>query len=95
MSRHTTLNLQTGVITELTAHDVAAISFQVLSGGSVRIYGTADSVAPTLTAARWRYEDGQGESSRLMAELFPGIAAKRVWAVTYAPGGAVIGVSHA
>ena len=49
--------------------------------------------APTDDDGAVRYNPGQGERNVSLSDLFPGVAATRVYA--YAPSGAEVMVSHA
>lgn len=93
MAQNTTTTLAAQTWTQLTDADVTNITFQNISGYHVMVKGTTSAVAPTDDAGAIRYNPGQGERNISLSDLFPGIAAVRVYA--YAPDGAEIMVSHA
>ena len=94
MPQNTTLTLAPGVWLQLTDADVTEITFQVRpSGYGVFIIGTVGAVIPTTTAGALFYTPNQGEAKAALADLFPGLAANRVYA--YSDGVASVMVSHA
>ncbi|UXU79587.1 hypothetical protein GB880_007015 [Paracoccus sp. SMMA_5_TC] len=97
MPRHEAVVLEYGQWVQLTVADVTAISFQVIAGAEVHITGTDGPVPPGPGAAGWQYAPGQGERNVALADLFPGIAASRVWAQASGGGGVPgrVMVSHA
>lgn len=93
MPRNTTLSLPEDVWTELTANDVASITFQNLGGHFILVKATTGA-APTDDSASIRYNPGQGERNVLLSDLFPGLSGRdRVWA--FAPYPTRVFVSHA
>lgn len=92
MPRHEQVALVDGEWTQITNAAVTEISFQLIEGGQVSIAGTVGTTPPT--AGGWRYLAGQGERKVALADLFPGIAATRVWAQMVGGSGRIM-VSHA
>lgn len=93
MAQNTDVVLPIATWTQLTDADVTSITFQNKSGGYILVKGTTSASAPTDDDGAIRYNPGQGELNTALADLFPGIAAVRVYA--YAPNGAEVLVSHA
>lgn len=94
MVRNKTVGLVADEWTELTADNVAEITFQNVGGSRMLIKGTAGAVAPTDLDGALAYAVGQGERNVALADLFPGVVgANRVFAYVKAAGAAV--VSHA
>ena len=93
MAQNTTITLTPETWTQLTDADVSSITFQNTGGYHILIKGTTDATAPTNAAGAIRANPGQGELNVLMADLFPGIAAKRLWAFSSQAVG--VFVSHA
>lgn len=93
MAQNTTVNLASNEWTQLTDADVTAITFQNIGGSHMLVKGTTGATAPTEFTGCIRYNPGQGELNTALADLFPGIAAVRVYA--YSPGGVSVMVSHA
>ena len=93
MAQNTDIVLPIGVWTLLSDADISAITFQNKSGNYILVKGTVGAVIPTSDDGAIRYNAGQGERNVLLADLFLGIAATRVYA--YAPTGAEVMVSHA
>jgi hypothetical protein len=92
MAQNTDVVLPIAAWTQLTNADVNAITFQNKSGNFILVKGTAGATAPTDDNGAVRYNPGQGERNVSLSDLFPGIAATRVYA--YAPSGAEVMVSH-
>lgn len=92
MPRHEQLPLTDGQWVQITNADVTEISFQLIEGSQVTIAGTSGATQPT--AGCWRYSAGQGERNAALADLFPGVAATRVWAQMIGGPGRIM-VSHA
>ena len=92
MAQNTDIVLPIGAWTQLTDANVTAITFQNKSGNYILVKGTSGATAPTDDNGAVRYNPGQGERNVLLSDLFPGIAATRVYA--YAPTGAEVMVSH-
>ena len=93
MPKNTDVVLPIATWTQLTDADVTAITFQNKSGNYILVKGTVGATAPTDDDGAVRYNPGQGERNVAMTDLFPGVAATRVYA--YAPTGAEVMVSHA
>lgn len=93
MAQNTTIIVPAKTWTQLTDADVTAITFQNTAGYHILVKGATSAVAPTNDDGAIRYNPGQGERNVFLSELFPGIAAVRVYA--YAPTGAEVMVSHA
>lgn len=94
MAQTTTIAVAEDDWEQLTNTDAANITFQNRNKiGSILIKGTTDTTQPTDFDGALRYLPGQGEAGRVLAELFPGLGAVRVWA--YAEGqAATVVVSH-
>ena len=92
MAQNTDIILPIAVWTQLSNADITAITFQNKSGSFILVKGTAGATAPTDDNGAVRYNAGQGERNVLLADLFIGIAATRIYA--YAPTGAEVMVSH-
>jgi len=93
MARNTDILLPTATWTQLTDADVTSITFQNKSGDYILVKGTVGASAPSDDDGAVRYNPGQGERNVSLSDLFPGVAATRVYA--YAPNGAEVMVSHA
>ena len=93
MARNTDIPLPTATWTQLTDADVTSITFQNKSGDYILVKGTVGASAPSDDDGAVRYNPGQGERNVSLSDLFPGVAATRVYA--YAPTGAEVMVSHA
>jgi hypothetical protein len=94
MAQNTTLPVPARTWTQITDADVSSITFQNASGYGIQIKGTTDATTPTDDAGTVIYGPGQGERNVALSDLFPGIAAVRVWAYIRAGNGEVM-VSHA
>jgi len=94
MAQDTIIALTAATVTQLTDADATAITFQNRGGSPVWICGTTDATTPTFeVGAAWiKYNPGNGERNVALADLFPGIAAVRVWAYSKTPGR--VAVSH-
>ena len=97
MAQNTDILLTAGSWTQLTDANVTSITFQNRSSDFILIKGTTSAVAPVNDDGAIRYNPGQGERNALLSDLFPGIAAVKVYG--YAPANAtaspVVMVSHA
>lgn len=93
MPQNTTLRLPESQWTEITATDVTRCTFQNTGVFPVFIAGTAGA-APTDTETSLRYAAGQGERNVELSDLFPGVAAVRLWAYSPQSSGQVF-ISHA
>lgn len=93
MAQNTTTTLTAGAWTQLTDANVTSITFQNTSGYHILVKGTTDATTPTDASGSIRYNPGQGERNVALSDLFPGIAAVRVWA--YSDQGISVMVSHA
>jgi hypothetical protein len=93
MAQNTDIVVPIGVWTQLTNANVTSITFQNKSGNFILVKGTVGETAPTDNDGAIRYNPGQGERNASLTDLFPGIAATRVYA--YAFSGAEVMVSHA
>ena len=92
MAQNTTTTLTAATWTQLTDADVTTITFQNTGSQYIQIKGTTDATAPTDATGALRYNPGQGELNTALADLFPGIAAVRVWA--YSDIAVPVMVSH-
>ena len=93
MAQNTSKTVTGGAWTQLTDADVTAITFQNTGGHEIYIAGTATASAPSNLDTAIRYNPGQGEANRTLADLFPGISATRVYAYAHNTGS--VFVSHA
>ena len=93
MAQNTDVFIPIGVWTQLTDADVTSITFQNKLGNYIFVKGTVGAVAPTDENGAIRYNPGQGERNVSLSDLFPGVAATRVYA--YSPSGSQVFVSHA
>lgn len=94
MARQATVDVAKGTWTQLTAADVAAITFQNIGSSYVLISGTNGATAPGSTDGALRYNPGQGEMNTSVADMFPGVSGvNRIWA--YCVGTSQVSVSHA
>ena len=93
MPQNTTISVPAGTWTQITDADVTSITFQVEGNARAYVKGTADATAPTDTIGAIRYSPGQGELNTELSDLFPGIAAARVW--VFATSNIEVFVSHA
>jgi hypothetical protein len=82
MAQNTTITLTPGAWTQLTDADVTSITFQNRAGYPMFVKGTTGATAPTDATGAIRYNPGQGERNVDLADLFPGIAAVRLWALS-------------
>ena len=92
MAQNTDKVLPIAAWAQLTDADITSITFQNKSGNFILVKGTVGAVAPTTDDGAVRYNPGQGERNVSLNDLFPGIAATRVYA--FAPTGAEVMVSH-
>lgn len=79
----------------MTNSDVTNCTFQIptSAGNPVLIAGTVGAVEPTANAGFIEYEPGTGEYNISLADMFPGIAANRLYA--FSARATSILVSHA
>lgn len=85
MAQNTDITLTANTWTQLTNADVTSITFQNKGTYHIFVKGTAGATAPTNDNGAVRYNPGQGERNVSLADLFPGIAATRVWALCQKP----------
>lgn len=93
MAQNTTTTIPARAWTQLTDADVTSITFQNVGSSHILIKATTGTTAPTTSTGAIRYNPGQGERNVTLADLFPGIAGKRIW--VYAEDAAQVVVSHA
>jgi len=94
MAQQTTIEMAAATWTQITNADVTNITFQVAANAPVYFLGTAGATPPTATTGALTYYSGQGEISRTLADMFPGVTSvTRLYA--YSPGRANVIVSHA
>ncbi len=86
MASVTDISLTQNAWTQLTADDATKITFQNLTGPQILVKGAASATAPTDKTGAKRYEIGEGENGKSLADMFPGITAVRVYAWTGADG---------
>ena len=79
--------------TEITDNDITSATFQVTGAHDVRVMGTVGSVAPTNPTDGILFEVFDGVTNRTLADLFPGVAATRLYAKSR-NGGSKIFISH-
>lgn len=97
MPQNTSVTLNASAYTQITDANVTEITFQNVRGGAVFVVGTVGVSQPAASVVGLRYEPGQGESKRLLADLFPGVSGvNRLWARCADSGSsAEVFVSHA
>ena len=94
MALNTDVAVPSGAWTQLTANDVTAITVQNKNVSPVFIKGTVGAVPPTDATGAIVLEALKGVQNTLLSDLWPGIAATRVYA--FSPvGTAAVMVSHA
>jgi hypothetical protein len=93
MPQNTNLVIPAATWTLLTDADVTSLTFQNKATSDLLIVGTVGAVAPTSFAAAITYGPSTGERNVALADLFPGVAATRVYA--YSESGGQVFVSHA
>jgi hypothetical protein len=93
MAQNTHIAVPAEAWTLLTDANVTSLTFQNVGAGAVSIKGTTNTTEPTDLAGAALYVQGQGERNVALSDLFPGIAAVRVWA--YSGAGSTVLVSHA
>ena len=91
MAKHTTISLVADQWTQLTDADVLAITYQNQGPYTVYVVATADASAPTDRGGALKYDEGHGELNSLLADMWPGIAGKRVWAWAEDAGKMMVG----
>ena len=74
--------------------DVTTATFQNLGPSDIRVMGVAGAVTPTDTDDGVVYGVHQGEASRALVELFPGITPTRLYAKSLT-GLSKVFISHA
>lgn len=93
MAQNTTITLTAGEWTQLTNANVNSITFQNQGDYAILLKGTTDATAPTDAEGAIRANPVQGELNAFMSDLFPGIAAVRLWA--FCDQSVEVFVSHA
>lgn len=94
MARHANVTVPAATITQLTADDATIATVQNLStGDEVMLFATADATAPSDFTEGFRLLPGMMLAGLYMSELFPGIAAKRLWAYAQYRG-VTVRISH-
>lgn len=79
MPQNTTVPVNT-TWTQLTDANVTDITFQNIGASAIYVQGAVGEVAPNGAAFGVLYQPGEGESKRLLSELFPGVSgANRVY----------------
>lgn len=92
MAQPDDVEVAAGAWTLLTSSDVSGgVTFQNKSQNHVLVMGTVGAVAPTDENGAIRYEGFEGERNVSLSELWPAIAATRLY--VYAPYGAKMMVS--
>jgi hypothetical protein len=81
-ARNTTLNLVAGTWLQLTDNNVTLITFQNRGQTDIYVAGTTSASAPANRLTAIKYGPGQGERNVSLGDLFPGISAVRVYAVS-------------
>ena len=96
MARNETLKIGQYEWTQLTNADITSAVFQVNGAHNVMIAGTVGEVAPTSRKDGLIFpaDSFEGEASRSLADLFPGISATRLYAKSL-NGGSSVFISHA
>lgn len=82
MARNTTLEIPARTWTQITNDDATFITFQNQSNTPFFLKGTTDATTPVDDDGSIAYPSYSGEKNVALEELFPGIAAVRlfVWA---------------
>ena len=80
MSKNETVVVNQNVWTEITDNDMTIATFQVTGANDVFLSGTVGAVVPAKPYDGLVYQVGDGEASRTMADLFPGVGATRLYA---------------
>ena len=93
MAQNTTTALTGGTWAQLTDADVTSITFQNIGKNYILVKGTTSASAPTDADGAIRYNPGQGELNAALSDMFPGLAAVRVYALCFQPTS--VFVSHA
>lgn len=94
MAQNTTVSVPARTWTQLTNADVSAITFQNISGQTIKVKGTVGAVAPDDATGSFGYTAGTGEVNVVLSELFLGVTGvNRVYAYSHGP--AAVAVSHA
>jgi hypothetical protein len=93
MAQNTTIALASRTWTQLTNTDATSATFMNLGPATVYIKGTVGATPPTDTLGGLAYEPGQGELNTSLANMWPGIAATRLYAYSGTPTEVMI--SHA
>lgn len=94
MAKNETVVVNKDAWTEITDNDITAATWQIIGANSVRIMGTVGAVAPTDPVDGVLYDPQQGEAGRSLSDLFPGIAANRLYARS-THGDSKVFISHA
>lgn len=80
MPQNTTITVSTAWV-QLTDANVTEITFQNIGASAIYVQATIGAVAPSAQAFGILYQPGEGESKRLLADMFPGVSgANRVYA---------------
>ena len=93
MAQNTTLTVPANTWTLITSNDVSALTFHNQSFYTLQVKGTIGAVTPANFEASVEYGPGQGEINSVLADLWPGIAATRVY--VFCTNIAKVMVSHA
>ena len=93
MPKNTTETLASGAWVEITANDITAVTLQNRGPFPLLVVGTVGQVAPTDDAAAIEIEAGAGWQNELLSEIWPGIAATRIYVKS--TGGNRVMISHA
>lgn len=93
MAQNTDIHLVADTWTELTNANVTSATFQNKGSFSVLVKGTTSASAPTDENGSIKYHPNEGEPNTALSDLFPGIAAVRLFAK--APKPISVFISHA
>jgi len=95
MARNDTITLTSGVWTQLTNANAAAVRVQNLVGYTIKLQATNGATAPTSIAGALELRPhGTLATDLTLAQLWPGVAgANRLWVLSDI--GANVSVSHA
>ena len=96
MAQNTTIVVNKDAWTLLTDSNITAAAFQITGANAVRVLGVVGAVLPASTSEDgFIYEVRQGETTlRTLLDIFPGIAATRLYARSIG-GGSKVFISHA
>ncbi len=93
MAQNTTITVPERTWTLLTDSDITAVTFAIEGAHPVVLKGTIGTTPPSTFDAGITYSPNQGEVSAAIADLWPGLAATRIYVWSNYPNQVM--VSHA